>query len=93
MNDHAKRRQPLPARDPARSDTEQGLFQKFVVTRTDGSSGPGGKHEGCEYFVLDIDHDPHAPAALAAYADQVARTHPQLTGDTGLPVASGSAAG
>lgn len=64
MNDHAKRRQPLPPRDASRSDTEQGLFQKFEVRRTDGSSEPGGKHEGCEYFVLDVDHDPHAEAAL-----------------------------
>ncbi len=90
MNDHAKRRQPLPPRDPARSDTEQGLFQKFIVTRTDGSSGPGGKHEHCEYFVLDIDHDQHAMPALEAYARTCAATHPELAVDLqqryGLPV-------
>lgn len=90
MNDHAKRRQPLPPRDTSRNDTEQGLFQKFIVTRTDGSSGPGGKHELCEYFVLDIDHDPHAMPALEAYARACASTHPELAVDLqqryGLPV-------
>lgn len=81
MNDHAKRRQPLPPRDTSRNDTEQGLFQKFIVTRTDGSSAPGGKHEHCEYFVLDVDHDPHAEAALEAYARRCSVTHPELAVD------------
>lgn len=84
MPDIADRAADLPPRDPSKPDTEQGLFQKFIVTRTDGSSGPGGKHEGCEYFVLDTDHDPHAPAALAAYATEVERTHPQLAADMRL---------
>lgn len=59
----------------------QGLFHKFNVTRTDGSDKPGGKHYGCEYFVLDVDHDPHAKAALQAYALACAATHPQLSAD------------
>lgn len=84
MPDIADRAADLPPRDPSKPDTEQGLFQKFIVTRTDGSSGPGGKHEGCEHFVLDTDHDPHAPAALAAYATEVERTHPQLAADMRL---------
>lgn len=46
-----------------------GLFNKFTVTRNDGKDAPGGSHEGCRYFVLDVTHDPHAKAALAAYAD------------------------
>lgn len=58
-----------------------GLFRKFEVERIDGSSEPGGKHEACDYFVLDLDHDPHAKAALAAYADSCAADYPVLAGD------------
>ena len=53
----------------------RGLFGKFIVERVDGSDrregirgGPPGKHYGCEYFVLDLNHDPHAKPALIAYA-------------------------
>ena len=63
------------------SDTTRGIYGKFDVARTDGSSGPGGKHEHCRYFVLDLDHDPHAEAALGAYAQSCVKTHPVLTGD------------
>lgn len=71
----------FPERDASRRAEAQGLFRKFDVCRVDGSSAPGGKHHGCEYFVLDIDHDPHAPAALMAYAQVCAETHPQLSAD------------
>lgn len=81
MTDIADRLNDLPLRDHSKPDTEQGLFQKFIVTRTDGSSGPGGKHEGCEYFVLDIDHDPLHKPALEAYANACESTHPQLADD------------
>lgn len=50
------------------NDTERGLYRKFAVKRRDGSSEMGGKHYRCNYFVLDLDHDPHAAAALAGYA-------------------------
>lgn len=73
--------QPLPERDRTKPAEQQGLFRKFLVIRTDGSSGIGGKHEHCENFVLDVNHDPHAPAALAAYANEVERTHPALAAD------------
>lgn len=49
-------------------DRERGLYGKFHITRTDGKSEPGEKHHGCDYFVLDITHDPHAIPALRAYA-------------------------
>ncbi len=49
------------------ADLSKGLYRKFTVERTDGSSKPGGKHENCEYFVLDMDHDPHARAAISGY--------------------------
>lgn len=74
-------RQALAARDTSKPAEQQGLFDKFKVLRRDGSSEPGEKHDGCEYFVLDIDHDPHAKAALAAYADDVEATHPLLAKD------------
>lgn len=50
-------------------DKKRGLYGKFNITRTDGSSEPGGKHEECHYFVLDFNHDPFAFPALEAYAD------------------------
>lgn len=71
----------LSERDDSKPAEQQGLFHKFKVRRTDGSSDPGGKHEHCEYFVLDVDHDPHARAALAAYAAAVEATHPELAKD------------
>jgi hypothetical protein len=74
--------QPMfPERDRTKPAEAQGIFRKFVVKRTDGSDGPGGKHAGCEYFVLDITHDRHAPAALTAYAQSAMDTHPALAKD------------
>ena len=62
-------------------DEQRGLYRKYEVRRTDGSSGPGGKHESCRYFVLDLDHDPHAAPALEAYADSCAHDYPRLAMD------------
>lgn len=53
-------------------DKSVGLIGKFIVRRTDGSDTAGGRHEGCDYFVLDLTHDPLAFPALAAY-EQYAR--------------------
>ena len=71
----------LPERDPSKPNSEQGLYRKFDVRRTDGSDAPGGKHHGCEYFVLDVQHDPHALPAITAYANSVERSHPHLAKD------------
>ena len=71
----------LKPKDTSKPNEEQGMYQKFEVTRTDGSSGPGGKHEGCSYFVLDVDHDPYAKAAMIAYACACYQSHPQLSDD------------
>lgn len=71
----------LIERDESKPAEEQGLFRKFEVRRVDGSDAPGGKHFGCRYFVLDVDHDPHARAALTAYADACEPTHPNLARD------------
>jgi hypothetical protein len=71
----------LPERDSSKPAEQQGVFRKFEVSRVDGSDQPGGKHHGCEYFVLDVTHDQHAKAALAAYAGACAETHPELAAD------------
>ena len=60
------------------SDKERGIYQKYNVTRTDGSSGPGGKHEHCHYWVLDLIHDKHAAPALRAYAESCEKEYPVL---------------
>ena len=62
-------------------DKTRGLFHKFNIERTDGTSGPGGKHNGCDYFVLDLTHDKHAPAAIKAYADSCREEYPLLAAD------------
>jgi hypothetical protein len=59
-------------------DRHKGLYQKYEVRRTDGSSEPGGKHEGCQYFVLDMDHDPYAVDALEAYMKACYPTYRRL---------------
>ena len=62
-------------------DKDRGIYHKFNVTRTDGSSEKGGKHEGCFYFVLDWDHDKHAAPAMIAYAESCAEEYPELSAD------------
>ena len=62
-------------------DKNRGLYSKFHITRTDGSSGPDGKHELCRYFVLDLDHDPYAWAAIRAYEQACAHEYPNLADD------------
>ena len=71
----------LPAQDYGKSSREQGLYQKYAVYRMDGTDAPGGKHYDCEYFVLDVTHDPYAIPALTAYEDAAKGTHPQLAAD------------
>jgi hypothetical protein len=71
----------LPRHDPNIPKQEQGLYQKFSVSRTDGSSGLGGKHEDCDYFVLDLSHDPHAYRALKAYIESCRGEFPALADD------------
>lgn len=68
-------------KSPENNDHNRGLYQKYKVERTDGSSAPGGKHESCEYFVLDMAHDKHAYAAVAAYAKSCDAEYPELAND------------
>ena len=58
-----------------------GLYDKFLVKRTDGQSEPRCKHEKCQYFVLDITHDPFAIAALHAYAKACEKEYPVLSAE------------
>lgn len=58
-------------------DSERGLYNKFIVSRVDGSK----KHEHCDYFVLDLVHDKHARLALHAYADSCRKEYPRLAED------------
>lgn len=60
---------------------KRGIYGKYTVTRNDGSDQPGGKHHGCHYFVLDLDHDEHAGDALLMYALSCAKTKPALSRD------------
>lgn len=62
-------------------DTKRGLYERYKVDRTDGSSAKGQKHDGCPYFVLDLEHDRHAKAALRAYAESCAKDYPELAED------------
>lgn len=71
----------LPERDTTKTAEQQGLFRKFDVRRVDGSDQLGGKHHGCRYYVIDVDHDPYAAAALGAYADACKESHPELARD------------
>lgn len=68
-------------REIATSVDERGLIRKFIVERQDGQHRPGQKHDGCDYFVLDMTHDEHARAAILAYADSCETTRPNLAVD------------
>jgi hypothetical protein len=63
------------------SDKNIGLYEKFEVKRRDGTSEPGKKHHGCEYFVLDLTHDKYAADALEAYANACRAEYPELAKD------------
>lgn len=58
---------------------DRGLYDKFDVTRTDGRDGLGDKHYCCDYFVLDLTHDPHARSALVVYALLCREDRPHLS--------------
>lgn len=66
---------------PINTDSSRGVYRKYVVTRTDGSSMKGGKHEKCAYFVLDLEHDEFAIPALKAYAKACKKSFPKLAKD------------
>lgn len=57
-----------------------GLYPKFRVERLRPSSR-GLDHDDCDYFVLDMKHDPHAIPALITYANACEADLPQLARD------------
>lgn len=59
----------------------QGLLNKFSVHRQDLRDAPGGDRQDAQYFVLDCTYDPHARAALLAYADSCQAEYPFLAAD------------
>lgn len=67
---------------------QRGLYRKYDVKRTDGSSGPGGKHEHCAHFVLDLEHDEFAIPALEAYRDAARASYPALARDIDAIIAA-----
>jgi len=59
----------------------EGLYEKYVVKRTDGSDQPGGRHHGCRYFVLDLTHDPSARHAARIFAEDIEGSRPRLSAE------------
>ena len=55
----------------------RGLYKKHIVTRADGSP----TDPDAQYFVLRIDTDPHARAALRTYVALVREDNPVLAVD------------
>ena len=60
------------------NDSQRGLYRKYRVSRLDDVVG---KHNDCEYFVLDLTHDKHAAPALRAYAMSCREEYPLLFQD------------
>lgn len=52
----------------------RGIYGKYVIAKTDGSSVDSNAH----YFVLRLDTDPAARTAALAYADACERSNPEL---------------
>jgi hypothetical protein len=73
------------------SDT-RGIHAKYRVQRTDmRDQHPDNRHYRCEYFVLDLTHDPHARFAALRYADACQDDRPVLAADLRAQVLSAAA--
>jgi hypothetical protein len=46
------------------ADKATGLYSKYMVERI---NDPDGKHNDCDFFVLDLTHDPIARFAMNFY--------------------------
>lgn len=57
---------------------DNGLERRYAVKRL---ADPEGKHDGCDFFVLDLVHDRFAYNALAAYALACFAEFPQPASD------------
>jgi len=58
------------------SRDDQPIYDKFTVIRNDGTDAEGGKHQGCRYIVVDIDHDEQAIRILSYLAKAYMITRP-----------------
>lgn len=67
------------------TDKTRGLYPKYRVTRI---ADPDGKHAACEYYLLDLVHDPFSRPALLAYADACEGSFPTLAEDLRRKAAS-----
>jgi len=72
------------------TDKDRGLYEKFVVRRADREDRAGYKHDGCQYFVLDLTHDPHSLPAAEAYAKSCEKDYPALAFDLRREIAKRS---
>jgi len=59
-----------------RPDEKRGVYRKYEVKRLNDMEG---KHDHCQFFVLDLDHDEYAVPALKAYAKACADKYPALS--------------
>lgn len=59
-------------------DEKCGVYRKYEVRRL---NDPAGKHDACDYYVLDWKHDPFAIPAALAYANACEAQFPQLASD------------
>jgi hypothetical protein len=57
------------------------LYDKYEIRRKDGQHYLGGKHRGCQYFVIDLTHDEFAIPAIRAYANACVEKQPGLSAD------------
>lgn len=55
--------------------------RRYEARVADGSDTPPTAIRKTEFFVLDLTSDPHAPAAMIAYARACSATHPDLAAD------------
>ncbi len=79
LREAALSEQPEQSQEKAEADDRQsGLHKKFRVERLGGTPH---KHDHCEYFVLDWQHDPFTIPAILAYADACETQYPILAAD------------
>ena len=64
-------------------DKKRGLYRRYRVDRLDDVLG---KHNDCLFFVLDLDHDPHAIPAIIAYIESCEADYPVLAADLAIQV-------
>lgn len=60
------------------SDKNRGLYIKYEVQRLDDAAG---KHNDCDFYVLDLVHDKFSKEALTAYANACESEYPELAKD------------